>query len=91
MLWLEYLSRQPEGYRYTQFCEHFRAWQRRSRPPRMRQLHRAGAALEVDWAGLSPRYVERLLKADRQRPFLDTHPEEGLGEHGNLRGSAYYN
>ena len=20
LLWLEYLSRQPEGYRYTQFC-----------------------------------------------------------------------
>ena len=40
---------------------------------------------------LSPRYVERLLKADRQRPFLDSRAEEGLGEHGNLRGSAYYN
>ena len=53
LLWLEYLSRHPEGYRYTQFCEHFHAWQRRSRPPRMRQLHRAGAALEVDWAGMT--------------------------------------
>ena len=50
LLWLEYLSRHPEGWRYTQFCEHFHAWQRRARPPRMRQLHRAGAALEVDWA-----------------------------------------
>jgi transposase len=40
---------------------------------------------------LSSRYVERLLKADRQRPFLDSHAEEGLGEHANLRGSAYYN
>jgi transposase len=53
LLWLEYLSRHPEGWRYTQFCEHFHAWQRRSRPPRMRQLHRAGAALEVDWAGMT--------------------------------------
>src|SRR5437667_6032444 len=43
LLWLEYLSGQPEGYRYTQFCEHFRAWQRRSRPPRMRQLPLADA------------------------------------------------
>jgi hypothetical protein len=24
---LEYLSRHPEGYRYTQFCAHFHAWQ----------------------------------------------------------------
>jgi hypothetical protein len=22
LLWLEYLSRHPEGYRYTQFCAH---------------------------------------------------------------------
>jgi transposase len=51
LLWLEYLSRHPEGWRYTQFCEQFHAWQQRSRPPRMRQPHRAGAALEVDWAG----------------------------------------
>jgi hypothetical protein len=39
----------------------------------------------------SSRYVERLLKADRQHPFLDTRAEDGLGEHGNLRGTAYYN
>ncbi len=35
LLWLEYLSRHPEGYRYTQFCAHFHAWQRHSRPPTM--------------------------------------------------------
>jgi hypothetical protein len=40
---------------------------------------------------LSSRYVERLLKADRLRPFLDGGAEPGLGEHGNLRGAAYYN
>ena len=39
----------------------------------------------------SSRYVERLLKADRRHPFLDAHAEDGLGEHGNLRGPAYYN
>jgi transposase len=53
LLWLEYLDRHPEGYRYTQFCTHFHAWQRRSRPPTMRQVHRAGEALEVDWAGMT--------------------------------------
>jgi hypothetical protein len=37
------------------------------------------------------RYVERLLKADRQHPFLDARAEDGLGAHGNLRGPAYYN
>jgi len=39
----------------------------------------------------SSRYVERLLKADRQHPFLDAQAEDDLGEHGNLRGPAYYN
>jgi transposase len=53
LLWLEYLGRHPEGYRYTQFCGHFHAWQRRSRPPTMRRQHRAGEALEVDWAGMT--------------------------------------
>jgi transposase len=36
-------------------------------------------------------YVERLLKADRKRPFLGSGAEQSLGEHANLRGSAYYN
>jgi len=40
---------------------------------------------------MSSRYVERLLKADRQRPFLDGGAEQSLGEHANLRGPAYYN
>ena len=38
----------------------------------------------------SSRYVERLLKADRHHPFLDPQVEDGLGEHGNLRGPDYY-
>src|SRR5215831_6214692 len=53
LLWLEYLGHHLEGYRYTQYCEHFRAWQRRSRPPTVRRQHRAGEALEVDWAGMT--------------------------------------
>src|SRR5215831_8116587 len=53
LLWLEYLSQYPEGYRYTQFCAHFHAWQQRSRPPVMRQVHRAGETLEVDYAGMT--------------------------------------
>jgi transposase len=25
-LWLEYKERHPDGYPYTQFCEHYRRW-----------------------------------------------------------------
>lgn len=59
LLWLEYLSRHPEGYRYTQFCAHFHAWQRHSRPPTMRRQHRAGEALEVDYAGMTLSVIEK--------------------------------
>ena len=66
LLWLEYLARHPEGYRYTQFGEHFRAWQRRSRPPTMRQLHRAGEALEVDWAGMTLAVIDAGVAREAQ-------------------------
>jgi transposase len=59
LLWLEYLSRHPQGYRYTQFCTHFHAWQRRSRPPTMRQQHLAGEALEVDYAGMTLSIIDQ--------------------------------
>jgi transposase len=66
LLWLEYLAGHPEGYRYTQFCEHFRTWQRRSRPPTMRQLHRAGEALEVDWAGMTLAVIDAGVAREAQ-------------------------
>jgi len=66
LLWLEYLARHPEGYRYTQFCEHFRAWQRRSRPPTMRRVHRAGEALEVDWAGMTLAVIDAGVAREAQ-------------------------
>ena len=40
-LWIEYKERYPEGYEYTQFCEHYRRWLGK-RDYVMRQEHRAG-------------------------------------------------
>jgi transposase len=57
LLHLEYLERHPEGYRYTQFCEHYRRWARRQRRS-MRQVHRAGEKLFVDYAGQKAHYVD---------------------------------
>ena len=56
LLHLEYLARQPTGYRYSQFCEHYRRWVQRQRRS-MRQVHRAGEKLFVDYAGHTPHYV----------------------------------
>jgi len=50
LLHMEYKERQPDGYQYTQFCRHYRAWQRQLDLV-MRQEHRAGEKLFVDFAG----------------------------------------
>ena len=51
LLWQEYRERYPDdGYSYAQFCHRYKAWvgcQKRS----MRQLHRAGEKLFVDYCG----------------------------------------
>lgn len=50
LLHLEYKERHPDGYQYTQFCELYRRWQRHLDVV-MRQEHRAGEKLFVDFAG----------------------------------------
>ena len=57
LLHLEYLARHPTGYRYSQFCEYYRRWVKRQRRS-MRQVHRAGEKLFVDYAGQRPHYVD---------------------------------
>ncbi len=58
LLWVEYLREHPDGYRYTQFCEHYHRFVRRLSPP-MRQVHRAGEKGFVDFAGQKPWIVDR--------------------------------
>lgn len=51
LLWLEYRAVHAEdGYQYTQFCEHYRRWRDRLDPV-LRQEHRAGEKVFVDYAG----------------------------------------
>src|SRR5438270_3827546 len=51
LLWLEYKECHPEdGYSYSQFCHHYRGWQRHLDLV-MRQEHRAGEKLFVDFPG----------------------------------------
>ena len=61
LLHLEYLDAHPTGYRYTQFCEAYRRWLKK-RKLSMRQVHRAGEKLFVDYSGKKPTIVDR--KAD---------------------------
>ena len=50
LLWQEYRAANPDGYQYSWFCEHFRDW-RGKLDLVMRQDHRAGEKLFVDYAG----------------------------------------
>ena len=57
LLHLEYLQQQPDGYRYSAFCVHYRDWLTRQRLS-MRQVHKAGEKLFVDYSGKKPEIVD---------------------------------
>lgn len=50
LLWDEYRQADPAGYRYSRFCELYRRW-RSKLDPVLRQEHKAGEKMFVDWAG----------------------------------------
>ena len=57
LLHLEYREAHPDGYGYTQFCDHYRRWKKRQRLV-MRQTHRAGEKLFSDYAGKKPHWID---------------------------------
>jgi len=57
LLHLEYVEEHPDGYRYSRFCDLYRAWAKK-RGLVMRQVHRAGEKLFVDYAGKKPGWVD---------------------------------
>ena len=48
LLCQEYLENNPGGYKYSQFCEHYRRWSRKLSVV-MRQVHKAGEKSFVDY------------------------------------------
>lgn len=50
LVWEEYRVQQPEGYRYSRFCELYQRW-RKKQEVTLRQEHRPGEKLFVDYAG----------------------------------------
>jgi transposase len=60
ILWDEYIEQHPDGFRYSRFCELYRAWEGKL-PVTMRQTHLGGEKLFVDYAGDTvPVIVDRL-------------------------------
>ena len=50
LVWEEYRAGEPKGYGYSRFCELYQRWNR-YRDVVLRQDHRAGEKMFVDWAG----------------------------------------
>ncbi len=50
LLWMEYLEENLDGYSYSQFCELFKQWSKCINPT-MRQNHKGGEKVFVDYAG----------------------------------------
>ena len=58
LLWEEYKATEPNGLQYSWFCEQYRRWQGQLDVV-MRQDHRAGEKLFVDYAGQTVAVVDR--------------------------------
>jgi transposase len=60
LLWHEYIECNPEGYRYSRFCDLYRSWEHKLSVT-MRQTHLGGDKLFVDYAGATvPVIIDRL-------------------------------
>ena len=72
LLWQEYIERNPAGLGYSRYCELYIEWLRKSRLS-MRQIHKAGEKLFVDFAGQTvPVYDLRTGAARHAQIFVAT-------------------
>ena len=65
LLWQEYRLTHPQGFQYSWFCEHYRLWAAKVDVV-MRQEHRAGEKLFVDYAGQTVPVIDRRTGEIRQ-------------------------
>lgn len=56
LVWEEYRLTHPDGYGYTQFCEHYKRW-KAPLEVTLRQHHVAGDKTFLDWAGKTLRWT----------------------------------
>ena len=65
LVWEKYRASEPGGYRYSRWCELYRAWEGRLSPA-MRQSHPAGGRMFVDYAGQTVELIDGRSGAIRQ-------------------------
>jgi transposase len=69
LLWQEYLEDNPDGYGYSQYCQLYRDFAK-AIDPRMRQVHKAGEKLFVDYAGQLMPVIDRKTGEIHQAPIF---------------------
>lgn len=57
LLWREYRESHPDGVGYSQFCERYKRYVKQISPV-MRQVHKAGEKVFVDYAGMTVPWIE---------------------------------
>ena len=57
LLWEEYREQHPDGLGYSQFCDHYLRWSKKVSVS-MRQVHKAGEKLFVDYSGLTMEIID---------------------------------
>jgi transposase len=65
LLWQEHREGHPDGYQYSGFCEHYRAFAR-ALPVTLRQSHAPGERLFVDYSGQTVTIVDVATGEERQ-------------------------
>ena len=69
LLWEEYRQANPDGYRYSRFCELYQRW-RSKLDVVLRQEHKAGEKMFVDWAGSTIPVYDRHTGLAWQAPLF---------------------
>jgi len=69
LLWEEYRQANPDGYRYSRFCELYQRW-RSKLDVVLRQEHKAGEKMFVDWAGATIPVHDRFTGQVWQAPLF---------------------
>lgn len=64
LLWEEYIAESPDGYKRSQFFHYYRKWEKTLNPS-MRQTHKAGEKLFVDYSGQTAVVTDRKTGEER--------------------------
>lgn len=59
LLWIEYQRENPDAYQYSRFCELYNDWKNQLHVS-MRQVHKGGEKLFVDWAGQTVPIIDKM-------------------------------